>query len=130
MYTSSMNINFLTTDPSVHYLFSKYFSHTERLLLSINDMIPYIHMSSYPFLSYVNTGLLMSFSTSNSLNLGIYLVSNCVLYFFTIITIYNMYVSIIKKTDYLQVTILSIATAIGYNMNSILFGFTSQMAGI
>ncbi|SDG28377.1 hypothetical protein SAMN04488542_13317 [Fontibacillus panacisegetis] len=130
MYTSSMNINFLTTDPSVHYLFSKYFSHTGRLLLSINDMISYMHMSSYPFLSYVNTGLLMSFSTSNSLNLGIYLTSNFIFYFFTIITIYNMYISITKKTDYLQITILSIATAIGYNMNSILFGFTSQMAGI
>lgn len=130
MYSSSLNINFLTTDPSVHYLFANYFSHTGRLLLSVNEMIPYEHMSSYPFLSYVNTGLIMSFIQSNHLKLAIYLISNVVLYFFTLIIIYNIFKKLVKSTDYIQVLILIVAAAIGYNMNSVIFGFTSQIAGI
>lgn len=130
LYSPSMNIRFVTTDPAVHYLLASYFSETGRLLLRVNDLIAYDGLSSYPFLAYSNTGLLMSFTQSNSVKVGIYLASNVVLYFFVVLTLYMIYKQFVKKVDYIQTTIIILAAAAGYNYNSIIFGFTSQMAGI
>lgn len=130
MYSLDLNINFLTTDPSVHYLFANYFSETGRLLLSVNELSPYAHMSSYPFLSYVNTGIIMSFFESPDIKLGIYLLSNIILYCLIVLTVYELYKNSVKNVGIIQVTIIIAVATFGYNMNSVIFGFTSQMAGI
>ncbi|MEC0245090.1 hypothetical protein P4H65_04700 [Paenibacillus chitinolyticus] len=130
LYSSDFEIKFLTSDPAVHFMFSKYFSETGRLLLTFNEMAPYEHMSSYPFLSYVNSGIWMGLVDTAKAKLLIYLISNIFIYGATILAVYCIYKKIVEKTDLLQTTILIIAAAVGYNFNSIMFGFTSQMSGI
>ncbi|MEO3945598.1 hypothetical protein [Gorillibacterium sp. CAU 1737] len=130
MYSGDFNIKFLTTDPSVHYLFADYFSKTGELLLTHNDLAPYAHMSSYPFLTYVNMGLLMSMVHSGAAKVGIYLVGNLIVYFLIILSVYTLFRYYSKNTSFLPATIVVAATAIGYNMNSVIFGFSSQMTGI
>ncbi|WP_339311793.1 hypothetical protein [Paenibacillus sp. FSL M7-0896] len=125
-----MNIRFVTTDPAVHYLLASYFSETGRLLLRVNNLIAYEGLSSYPFLAYSNTGLLMSFVESSVSKIAIYLISNILIYFFLILTLFSIYSKFVKKVDFLQTTIIIIIAAAGYNFNSIIFGFTSQMAGV
>lgn len=130
IYGSDFSIKFITTDPAVHYLFSKHFSEGGKLLLFSNPFTPYNHMSSYPFLNYSNTGLIMALSNSEEGKVAVYLLSNFFYYFLTILLVYVIYRNLVKSNSLVISTIVILAVSLGYNLNGVIFGFSSQMAGV
>lgn len=127
-YSSVWNIRFETSDPAVHYFFTRHFAETSHLMLSGKDIFPYQHMTTYPFLSYLNTGLIMqALSFIDPIN--IYIASNIIIYIFTLLVIYALVKSYAKLDVFLFIATFFFASA-GYNINALIFGFTSQMAGL
>lgn len=129
-YGMNFDIQFITTDPAVHFVFSKYFSDTGNLLLASNSLQPYMHMSTYPFLTYSVTGLFMSITQSVDLKVKIYILSNLLFYFLIIMTVYSIIKKYIYKKNWTIIIFTLILVSLGYNLNSVIFGFSSQMVGV
>jgi len=129
-YGFDFNIKFETTDPAVHYIFADYFSKTGLLLPKLNELIPYAHMSDYPFYSYVNNGILMNLFNIIFTNAQIYIIWNMIIYFVTIIMLYKIVERFVPNLSYKMITLILLLVGFGYNLNDVIFGFSSQMAGM
>ncbi|MCC3374100.1 hypothetical protein [Cohnella sp. REN36] len=127
-YTLDLSVRFETSDPAIHFFLSKKFAQTSHLALTSTDLFPFQHLSTYPFLDYVNTGLLMKVFYFID-NINVYMVGNLFLFSLTILLIYALLKEFIKYDLFIFISMMVLACT-GYNLNSVIWGFSSQMAGI
>ena len=129
------NVNYETSDPSVHYLTAVEFAEEEILLPGTKE-VDYIYgrLSARKTVSYVNSGLLMK-TFSNNLDpiqcYNIFVAFGILTLFLTgIIVFYTLKRYVTKKIHIAWAMIISLICILGYPLNSFLFGFEYLSMGI
>ena len=131
------NVNYETSDPSVHFLTSLMYAENESLLAGIdNDSKDPVYgkLATRKTGSYVNSGLLMKTFCPN-LDImecyNIFVVFGMLVFFVTGLAIYSIMKKLAKKKEHaIWAIILALLCNLGYPLNSFLFGFEYLSMGL
>ena len=129
------NVNYETSDPSVHYLTAVQFAESEILLPGIEEP-DYIYgrLNQRRIVSYVNSGLLMKVLSTNLDPIECYNIFVSFGIFTLFLTGMAMYYTLKNfsknKEHKILAMIVSLIYTLGYPLNSFLFGFEYLSMGI
>lgn len=127
LYGFDFNISFETTDPATHMHFINQLIKNEEMILTFNSSLVYPGTSSYPFLHYLNNYIFYKVTGIQEVYVS-YIIFNLVLLGMFAGKGYFVIKKILKQNNKLLISLgLVILLVSGYGLNTVIFGFSSQL---
>lgn len=128
LYQGGSRISFDTTDPATHMNFIRQFLENSQLVLTKNTSIPYPGNGG-PFLHYINNGIVCLIFNQIDIY-KTYLVGNVILLVLTGMKSIYIMGKIIQTKNIAEILvsfILGLTLMLGFPLNALIFGFSSQI---